>query len=525
MSLNISTLLSASAHRYPDKVAILSEDRTMTYAELWHQVSRLAGSIRKLGITPGQHIALLLPNIPSFTLAYYAAHLVGNPVVPLNILLKPDEIAYHVRDSNAVALITCGDLQGDALLAWEQCEELQHVIIYQTQKTESLAHARRPAGAQLHTLESLLDHSHPIEDYHATSPDDTAVILYTSGTTGRPKGAELSHFNLMYNAEWVLKLPKEMPNHEMRSLVALPLFHSFGQSVLQNATVMAGGTLSLMRRFDPLLAAQMMQKQAINVFAGVPTMYYGLLNHPSIQPKMLASLRLCLSGGASMPEDVMRRFDKTYSVDLIEAYGLSETSPVASSNPIGGGKKVGSVGLPIWGVSFRLINEQGDEVTETGVAGELCIKGHNVMKGYYRRPEATAEVMQNGWFRSGDIAVRDEEGFYRLVDRKKDLIIRGGFNVYPREVEEHLYAHPAVLEAAVIGVPHDKHGEEIHGFVALRAGASCTTGELIEYCRERLAAYKYPRFMSVIEQLPKGPTGKILKRVLRDQAKLQNEMA
>jgi long-chain acyl-CoA synthetase len=225
-----------------------------------------------------------------------------------------------------------------------------------------------------------------------------------------------------------------------------------------------------------------------------------------------------------MPEDVMRRFDQSFQLNLIEAYGLSETSPVASCNPVGGGKKIGSVGRPIWGVRFRLIDTQNQEVLTVHTPGELCIKGHCVMKGYFRQTEATADVLSHGWFRTGDIATRDEDGFYRLVDRKKDMIIRGGFNVYPREIEEHLYSHPAVLEAAVIGVPHDKHGEEIHGFVSLRPDVTCSTAELIEFCRDRLAAYKYPRFFSILEQLPKGPTGKILKRVLREQTKIQSEL-
>lgn len=513
MSLNISTMLAESARRYPEQLAFKSETSEMTYASLWSQIGRLADSLQRLGLEPGQHLALLLPNTPSFTIAYYAAHMIGLPVVPLNILLKADEIAYHLEDSQAVALVTMGDLQAEALAAWERCPQLEHLIIEEA--APGAEQYQRPRGARMHDFQSLLDAGCELEDVYASSPDDTAVILYTSGTTGRPKGAELSHFNLFYNAQFLLTLAKDMPPQNIRSLVALPLFHSFGQTVLQNSTLMAGGTLTLMRRFDALHAAQLIESCKINVFAGVPTMYYGLLNHPAIESEQLASLQLCLSGGASMPEEVMRRFDKKFGVDLIEAYGLSETSPVASCNPLGGGKKVGSVGVPIWGVSFRLIDENGQVITEVDKAGELCIKGHNVMKGYWRKPEATAEVLQNGWFRSGDIATRDSEGFYRLVDRKKDLIIRGGFNIYPREIEEHLYAHPAVMEAAVVGMSHEEYGEEVYGFVVLRPGVSASEGDLYSYCKERLAAYKYPRHIRLVDQLPKGPTGKILKRVLR----------
>jgi long-chain acyl-CoA synthetase len=510
MSLNIATLLAEAAARNPSGLALRSDEEDVRYDVLWRRVRRLAFAFRELGLAPGQNVALLLPNAPSFTLAYFAAHVCGCPVVPLNIMLKADELAYHLQDSDAVALVTCAELQGEALAAAERCAALRHVIV----------HGVGPDAASRRTLrlEALLEPDELLDEAHATSADDTAVILYTSGTTGRPKGAELSHFNLLYNAEFVVRQWRSLSTQDMRSLLALPLFHSFGQTALQNATLMAAGTVTLMRRFDPLVAARLIARDGVNVFAGVPTMYYGLLHHEGIEPAMLASLELCFSGGASMPEDVMRRFDETFGVDLIEAYGLSETSPFASCNPLGGGKRVGSVGRPIWGVAFRLVGEDGRVLDEDGIPGELCIKGHNVMKGYYRRPEATTEALSDGWFRTGDIAMREADGFYRLVDRKKDMIIRGGFNVYPREVEEHLYAHPAVVEAAVVGVPDERYGEEIHGFVALRAGSACSPDELVAYCRERLAAYKYPRHVTVLEALPKGPTGKILKRVLREQA-------
>ncbi len=517
MSLNICTMLAESARRYPAKIALCADDQEISYSELWSQVTRLAASLENMGLRPGQHVALLLPNIPTFTLAYYAAQFCGLPVVPLNILLKSDEIAYHLGDSEAVALITCKELQSEALLAWHRCPKLEHMIIEGLESESSVATG--PQGTRVHSLRSLIQEAQALTESYASSPNDTAVILYTSGTTGRPKGAELSHFNLFYNAQFLLTLAREkdLRPEEIRSLVALPLFHSFGQTVLQNSTLLAGGTLTFMKRFDPIQAAQLIQRFQINIFAGVPTMYYGLLNLPGIEAESLASLVLCLAGGAPMPEEVMRRFDKKFSVDLIEAYGLSETSPVASCNPLGGGKKVGSVGVPIWGVSFRLIDEEGAVIEENGVPGELCIKGHNVMKGYFRKPDATAEVLDNGWFRSGDVATRDEDGFYRLVDRKKDLIIRGGFNIYPREIEEHLYAHPAVMEAAVVGLAHEQFGEEVHAFVVLRPGVSCEEAELFTYCKERLAAYKYPRGVSLLDQLPKGPTGKILKRVLRER--------
>ncbi len=340
-------------------------------------------------------------------------------------------------------------------------------------------------------------------------PDDTAVILYTSGTTGRPKGAELSHFNLLFNAEYMTHLPMPYAPQDAVVMVVLPLFHSFGQTVMQNATVRGGGTMVLMPRFEPVAAAQLIAKHQVKFFAGVPTMYFALLNHPEVDPAMLASVKHCASGGAAMPVEVMNAFDKKFSQDILEGYGLSETSPVASFNPPGA-KKHGSIGKPIWGVEFRLVDGEGKVVTTTDTPGEIQIKGHNVMKGYWKRPEATAESIQDGWFHTGDVGTRDSDGFYYIVDRKKDMIIRGGFNVYPREIEEVLYAHPAVLEAAVVGIPHESHGEEVKAVLALKPGSKVTAEEIIAYCKEKLAAYKYPRGRRA---LPKARPA-ILKREL-----------
>jgi long-chain acyl-CoA synthetase len=370
-----------------------------------------------------------------------------------------------------------------------------------------------PEGAV--SFSALLGSSEPMTDLAPTMPDDTAVILYTSGTTGHPKGAELTHFNLFFNAHFVRT--QLLPiTHETKALAVLPLFHSFGQTCVQNATIAAGGTVVLMPRFDADGALALMQKHRVNLFAGVPTMFFGLLHHPEKAKYDLASLRHCISGGSAMPVEVMKAFDEAFRVNILEGYGLSETSPVASFNTLDRPKKAGSIGVPIWGCEFRLVDEQGEVVTAPDVPGEICIKGHNVMRGYWKRPEATAESIEGGWFRSGDIATRDAEGYYFIVDRKKDMIIRGGFNVYPREIEEVLYAHPAVAEAAVIGIPHASHGEEVKAVIAKKAGhESVGEAEIIAYCRERLAAYKYPRVIELRDSLPKGPTGKILKRELR----------
>lgn len=507
MSLNLSVLLRESARKNPDKDAIVIGEKRLPYALVHGYAQRFAGGLRKLGVGRGQHVALMLPNVPQFTIAYYGAHYAAAPVVPLNVLLKADEIAYHLDDSDAVALVVWEGFLEHAQPGFHRAEACKHLIVVKADPTDVEA----PAGA--HNMSALIGGSEPVTQMPDTNPDDTAVILYTSGTTGRPKGAELTHFNMFYNAEYSgTKLIPGGPDQV--ALAVLPLFHSFGQTVIQNGVLGSGGTIVLLPRFEPTAALEAMQANRVTLFAGVPTMYFALLHHPKADDYDLC-LKFCASGGAAMPVEVMKAFDDKYGVNILEGYGLSETSPVASFNTLDREKKPGSIGRPIWGVEFRLEADDGSVIDEPGVPGEICIKGHNVMKGYYKRPEANAESIKEGWFHSGDIATRDEEGFYFIVDRKKDMIIRGGYNVYPREIEEVLYGHPAVAEAAVIGVPHDSHGEEVKAVIACKDGKSAEPQEIIDYCKERLAAYKYPRIVEIRDELPKGPTGKILKREMR----------
>jgi long-chain acyl-CoA synthetase len=371
------------------------------------------------------------------------------------------------------------------------------------------------AGGEVPGAPSLMEltQAAPLEAIHPTLPDDTAVILYTSGTTGKPKGAELTHSNLLLNCAVVV--PRLLPiQSDDVALATLPLFHSFGQTCIQNATIAAGAGFTLLPRFTPEDALTILQRDQVTIFAGVPTMYFALLNHPGADAFDLSSLRICMTGGAAMPVEVMRAFEKKYGVQILEGYGLSETSPVASFNQLDKPRKPGSIGYPVWGVELTILDDKDQPLPE-GERGEICIRGHNIMKGYLKRPEATKDTLRGGWFHSGDIGVRDEDGCYWIVDRKKDMIIRGGFNVYPREVEEVLYAHPAIVEAAVLGVPHPSHGEEVKAVVVLAPGQSLSADELTAYTKERLAAYKYPRIIEFSDGLPKGPTGKILKRELK----------
>lgn len=508
MSLNLGLILRESATQNSDKVALAIGDKTLSYATLHGHAQRLAGGLTGLGHKPGEHVALMLPNVPQFTIAYYAAHYAAAPVVPLNVLLRHEEVAYHLKDSEARTLVVWEGFYEQAKAAFDNVASCRNLVIVKADPTDTTA----PDG--VHNLSALIAGSQPVQQLPATMPDDTAVILYTSGTTGRPKGAELTHFNMFYNAEYAATKLLRM-GEDTRALAVLPLFHSFGQTVIQNAVLLSGGRVVLLPRFDAKAAFEAMQNNKVTLFAGVPTMYFALLHYPEASAYDLASLNCCVAGGSAMPVEVMKAFDDKYNVNILEGYGLSETSPIASFNVLDRPKKPGSIGLPIWGVEFQLEAADGSIVTESGEPGEICIRGHNVMKGYYNKPDATAEANKGGWFHSGDIATRDKDGYYSIVDRKKDMIIRGGYNVYPREIEEVLYGHEAVAEAAVIGIEHTSHGEEIKAVLALKGGHKTTAEDIIAYCKEHLAAYKYPRVVEFMDSLPKGPTGKILKRELR----------
>jgi len=439
----------------------------------------------------------MVPNLPEFTIAYYGALYAGCTVVPLNVLLAAPEVQYHLEDSRASWLVA-------------------HPLFAEPARAGAAAAGVPIVWAAAEGDENLAAWADaaPVAAMHPTPADDTAVILYTSGTTGKPKGAELSHSNLLLNCSVVV--PKLMPvGPDDVALATLPLFHSFGQTVVQNGMVSLGATFTLLPRFGPEEALEIIARDRVSVFAGVPTMYFAILNFAGADGFDLSSLAWCMCGGAPMPVEVMKAFEAKYGVTILEGYGLSETSPVASFNVLDRPRKAGSIGYPVWGVEMCIMNEKDEPLPDDEV-GEICIRGHNVMSGYWRKPEATKEAIRDGWFHSGDLGLRDADGSYFIVDRKKDMIIRGGFNVYPREVEEVLYGHPAIVEAAVIGVPHESHGEEVKAVVALAEGASATPEEIVAWSRQHLAAYKYPRIVEIVDALPKGPTGKILKRALKD---------
>ncbi|MFQ5515628.1 MAG: long-chain fatty acid--CoA ligase [Myxococcota bacterium] len=497
MSLNLGTILASTAALRPDQVVIRLGERTLSYAELDRTARGVASSLRKRGVEPGQKVALMIPNVPEFTIAYFGILYAGATVVPLNVLLSAPEVTYHLEDSESRLLIAHPFFRASAAAG---ASGAGVPVVWAGGRVEGA-----PA------LEDLAAAT-PLRDLYPTLETDTAVILYTSGTTGKPKGAELTHSNLLLNCAIVVPQLIEIRPSDV-ALATLPLFHSFGQTCIQNASITAGSSFSLLPRFTPEDAFRIMEGDRVTIFAGVPTMYFGLLNHEGGERFDLSALRVCMTGGAAMPVEVMREFEKRYGVTILEGYGLSETSPVASFTMIDRPRKPGSIGYPVWGVEMAILDDKDRELGP-GEAGEICIRGHNVMKGYLKQREATLEALRGGWFHTGDIGIRDEDGAYRIVDRKKDMILRGGFNVYPREIEEVLYAHPAIVEAAVIGIPDEKLGEEVKAHVVLAPEQPLGAKELIAYCKERLAAYKYPRVVEFHDSLPKGPTGKILKREL-----------
>jgi long-chain acyl-CoA synthetase len=514
MGLNLASLLTESAERSPELPAIRLGEAELSYGELDERSARLATLLNEKGIGPGDRVGVMLPNVPEFPISYYGVLRAGAIVVPMNVLLKRREIAFYLEDSGSKLLLAwhgfgaeAREGAADAGTELVEVEPANFAELLAAHEPAASGAPYAPTASKRRTGANLAD----------TAEGDTAVILYTSGTTGKPKGAELTHLNLFRNADVSSRTTCEIAGGDV-VLGALPLFHSFGQTVGMNASLKVGACLTLVPKFDPGEALATMQRDKVTHFYGVPTMFGALLHHPERESYDTSSLRTCITGGASMPVEVLRGFEDAFGAVVLEGYGLSETSPVACSNHPDKERKAGSIGTPIEGVEMQLVDEN-DEPVAQGEVGEVVIRGHNIMKGYWQRPDATGEAMRGGWFHSGDMGRTDEDGYFYIVDRKKDLIIRGGYNVYPREVEEVLFEHPRIREAAVVGVPHDEWGEEIGAAVVLHEGEELAPEEVSAYVKERIAAYKYPRLVWFLEDLPKGPTGKILKREIETPAR------
>jgi long-chain acyl-CoA synthetase len=485
-------------------------DTTFTYSQINIYANRVASALKTLGIMPGEKIAMCLPNIPQFPMIYFGILKAGAVVVPLSVLFKKEEFMYHLNDSDAKLFICFSGTQempigryGNA--AFKECENCRHFFVVAKGNnilgTEDALTFEEMITGQPYTFESV-----------QTGADDTAVIVYTSGTTGSGKGAELTHSNLFTNA--LLSTNICQLSSEDVQLVVLPLFHIFGMTVMMNAGIYKGLHSIMLPKFDAGTAFKLIAKHSISILAAVPTMYWGLVNYNAedFDEAVIAKcLRLCVSGGASLPVEILKTFEKRFDVPILEGYGMSEGSPVVTFNHLDIGRKTGSIGTPVWGVEVKLTDENGDEVP-VGEKGELLYRGPNVMKGYYKRPADTSAVLKNGWMHSGDVAIKDEDGFFYIVDRIKDIIIRGGINVYPREVEEILMQHPVISIVTVIGTPHEKLGEEIKAFIVLKKDQLASAEEIIMWAKERMASYKYPRLIQFIDALPVTGFGKNIEK-------------
>ncbi|QEU90143.1 long-chain-fatty-acid--CoA ligase [Streptomyces kanamyceticus] len=497
-TLSLAAILAEPARRNPDRTALVEGELRLSFKEMWRAARGQAAALVGLGVRPGDRVALLAPNTTEFPTAYYAILAAGGVVVPVHLLLSAEEVEHVLRDSGATLLL-CHPAQAATGGAAAEATGVRMLDL----------------GAR-GELAALARESEPLASYVTREADDPAVVFYTSGTTGVPKGAVLSHFNLVMNATVNAFDANDIRPDDI-ALGALPLFHAFGQTVSMNSTWRAGATLVLLPRFDAARAIELMVAEGVNTFHGVPTMFVGLVAAAAAAAE-LPRLRICISGGASLPVAVLESFEKAFGTPVYEGYGLSETSPTASVNQPDFGTKAGSIGHPLWGVDVEIARAEVDDRVELlpiGELGEVVVRGHNVFSGYLGRPEASAQALVDGWFRTGDLGTKDDDGFLAIVDRKKDVIIRGGFNVYPREVEEVLVRHPDVAQVAVIGLPDPVHGEEVCAVVVAAPGASPDPAGIVAWSKEHLGKHKYPRRVEVTDALPLGPSMKVLKRELR----------
>ena len=502
---NLSVILRESAAAMPDHPAVIDDSGRMTYCELDDRSDAMAHGLLGRGLRPGDVVGLQLPNIREFPVAYFAILKAGGVVLPLNVLLTAPEMSYHLADAGARMLITWAGTAAQAAKAAADAG-VPDVIV-----------AAGPVPGGTIAFGDVVADPGKTRPMVARDASDTAAIIYTSGTTGRPKGAELSHIQLYLNADLPGRLVGVTSDDVI--LTVLPLFHVFALSSILNLGVRYGCTMSLVPRFTAEAVLTAIQRDRCTFFDGVPTMFIGLLSYPHLDDYDTASLRLAVSGGAPIPADVLDAFERRFGVVILEGYGLSETTCTATQNRSVEDRRAYSVGKPLWGTELEVWDANGNPLPRgADNIGELVVRGYHVMKGYHGRPDETAEAMAGGWLHTGDVGYVDSDGYVFIVDRKKELILRGGYNVYPREVEEVLHAHPAVAVAAVIGIPDDRLGEEVKAFVVTRPGMDVSGQELIDHCRERLAAYKYPRHIEFRESLPMTGPGKVQKLQLSREA-------
>ena len=512
-TLSVASILADSAWRFPDKPAVIWADApggdvSVTYGELWEQSKAVAGVLRDLGVRRGDRVAMMVPNVPDFPRIYFAILALGAVVVPIHLLFKDEEIQHVLHDSGAKLAIVAAPSLGEALKAATVTSVAVLSVLLPDEKKDAVPVPR---------LEDLVasGESEPIDRHVSTGPLDAATLLYTSGTTGTPKGAVGCHLSLVEQVNVSLLDLFDMRTEEV-VFGGLPLFHTFGQTCVMNTAFRRGATVVLLPKFEPVAALAAMVRHGVTAFTAVPTMYVALLQAAASGAE-LPKLRYAVSGGAPLPVAVLDRFSETFGATVYEGYGLTETSPVASFNPVGVPIRPGTVGTRIWGVDVEIADPALDDRIEFlphDELGEIVVRGHNLFKGYLGKSRATAEAVVDGWFRTGDLGTIGDDGYITIVDRKKDMIVRNGYNVYPTEVEAVLVRHPQIATGAVFGVPHEVHGQEVVAAVVAEAGETVDVEAVIAFMKEHIAAYKYPREIHVVEALPLGPSGKVLKREL-----------
>jgi long-chain acyl-CoA synthetase len=532
--LTLQEALSKTAARFPDNPALIFQGKVVSYRELDVMVSKCASALRGLGVRPGDRVGLLLPNLVQTVVGIYGALRLGAIAVPNNPLYTDRELQHQLSDSGCKVLL-CLDTLVPRMMALRESTGVTTIVSCHIRDwlpfplkqvfpfVKKSLHLKTPSGEGIHEFTDLLKHSEPIDGNYPSDMDDTALLIYTGGTTGVSKGVEQTQRNLSYNCQQARIWCSNFVDGQEVVLGCLPFFHSYGVTGALNMSIFYGWCDVLIAKPEAGAILAAVDKHKVTFIPGVPTLFNAMINHPNITKFDVSSVKACLSGAAPLALETIRGFEKLTGILISEAYGLTETSPCTHAIPFGGKVKPGCIGLPIPDTDAKLVDvdDYTKEVTSFGDPGELCVKGPQVMKGYYKRPDETDKVLKDGWLLTGDVATVDEEGYFTIVDRKKDMIISGGFNIYPRDVDEVLFTHPKILEACAIGVPDSHSGERVKAYIVLKSGETATEEEIVAYCKERMASYKAPKYIEFIDELPKSAVGKILRKDLRrtDSAK------
>ncbi|NBJ68949.1 MULTISPECIES: long-chain-fatty-acid--CoA ligase [Clostridia] len=530
----LHAFLWKSAETFPKKKALHFMGKDMKYEELYLQATKMANYLQQLGMEKGDRIAVMLPNCPQSVIAYYGALMAGGIIVQTNPLYKERELEYQLKDSGAT-IIVCLDILLPRVTNVKNNTDVKHTIVASIkdylpfpknliypyiQKKQYHMVVKVEQSEDVHAWDYMMDIAQPAYEKVSVDPkEDLALLQYTGGTTGNPKGVMLTHYNLVSNVQmcqaWIYNIK---PGEEI-VLGVLPFFHVYGMTAVMNNAIMIGAKMILLPKFDATEVLKTIDKHKPTLFPGAPTIYVALLNHPKLEQYDLSSIEACISGSAPLPMEIQEQFEKVTGGKLVEGYGLTETSPVTHANFVWHERRSGSIGVPWPDTDAKIIDAETMEEAPVGEIGEIAVKGPQVMKGYWNNPEETAQVLKDGWLLTGDLGYQTEDGYFYVVDRKKDMIIAGGYNIYPREVEEVLYEHEAIQEVVVAGVPDPYRGETVKAYIVLKPGYSITEADLNTYCRQHLAAFKVPRIYEFRQELPKTAVGKILRRQLVDEEK------